>query len=535
MALFIAASLASVAFASAAPPKVILHITLDDLGWHNVDWHRNASDPERVTPNMAALAKNGVILDQLYGYRMCTPSRTSFLSGRFPVHVNEVLGNPEDSNTGVPYNMTCIGTQMKLGGYKTHAVGKWDAGMATPRHTPEGRGFDSSLIYFNHKNDYWVQTVDQGQCMNYDNDQIVDLWDSGAPARSLNGTAYEEFIFRDRMLDIIATHDPTTGPLFIYWAPHIVHCPLQVPRDWLDLHRLPDDEPLCQAQTPYIFPGSNTSDYACRSQHTAMLALWDTILGNVTAALEAKGWMPETLITLHSDNGGAIDLPENAANNYPLRGGKYSDFSGGVLVTGFVGGGYVPPSVRGTTTNASMHVADWLATYSGLAGITPTDPLAAAAGLPGYDSLDLWPFLSGSNSTPPRYEIPVSSFSLVQGHWKYIDHKIIDGGYQGPVFPNASSPNSQPANDGLNCAAGCLFNLADDPFETTDQSKANPAILKRMSARLAALSQGFYQNHDDFGNGSCNSSLPAGMPCACYLAMPGNTYNGFLGPWALLP
>jgi arylsulfatase A-like enzyme len=124
MALFIAASLASVAFASAAPPKVILHITLDDLGWHNVDWHRNASDPERVTPNMAALAKNGVILDQLYGYRMCTPSRTSFLSGRFPVHVNEVLGNPEDSNTGVPYNMTCIGTQMKLGGYKTHAVGK---------------------------------------------------------------------------------------------------------------------------------------------------------------------------------------------------------------------------------------------------------------------------------------------------------------------------------------------------------------------------------------------------------------------------
>jgi arylsulfatase A-like enzyme len=113
--------------AFAAPPKVILHITVDDLGWHNVDWHRNATDPERVTPNMLALAKGGVILDQLYGFRMCTPSRTSFLSGRFPVHVNQELGNPEDPNTGVPYNMTCIAALMKQGGYQTHAVGKASA------------------------------------------------------------------------------------------------------------------------------------------------------------------------------------------------------------------------------------------------------------------------------------------------------------------------------------------------------------------------------------------------------------------------
>ena len=35
--------------------------------------------------------------------------------------------------------------------YQTHVVGKWDTGMATYNHTPEGRGFDSSLIYFEHK------------------------------------------------------------------------------------------------------------------------------------------------------------------------------------------------------------------------------------------------------------------------------------------------------------------------------------------------------------------------------------------------
>ena len=33
--------------------------------------------------------------------------------------------------------------------------------MATPRHTPYGRGYDSSLHYFEHKNDYWTHQCAQ--------------------------------------------------------------------------------------------------------------------------------------------------------------------------------------------------------------------------------------------------------------------------------------------------------------------------------------------------------------------------------------
>ena len=35
-------------------------------------------------------------------------------------------------------------------GYRTVIAGKWDAGMATPTHTPFGRGYDSALCYFHH-------------------------------------------------------------------------------------------------------------------------------------------------------------------------------------------------------------------------------------------------------------------------------------------------------------------------------------------------------------------------------------------------
>jgi hypothetical protein len=44
--------------------------------------------------------------------------------------------------------MTGVAAQLKKGGYSTHHVGKWDAGMATPHHTPKGRGYDTSLNYF---------------------------------------------------------------------------------------------------------------------------------------------------------------------------------------------------------------------------------------------------------------------------------------------------------------------------------------------------------------------------------------------------
>ena len=45
---------------------------MDDLGWANVQWHREggADGPgnnEYLTPNLAALARNGTILDRMYG------------------------------------------------------------------------------------------------------------------------------------------------------------------------------------------------------------------------------------------------------------------------------------------------------------------------------------------------------------------------------------------------------------------------------------------------------------------------------------
>ena len=63
---------------------------------------------------------------------------------------------------------------------------QWDAGMATPMHTPHGRGYESSLIYFSHKNNYWTEKEMQSSCPDFAN--ITDYWRDTAPAYGENGT-----------------------------------------------------------------------------------------------------------------------------------------------------------------------------------------------------------------------------------------------------------------------------------------------------------------------------------------------------------
>lgn len=118
----------------------ILFVLVDDLGWANVGFNLEEKNPEVVTPTLDHLAASGIHLKRHYVHKMCTPSRTSVQSGRLPVHVNTGLGDVCDDNTGIPYNMTGLAEKMKMAGYKTHFAGKWDAGMATPAHTPHGRG-----------------------------------------------------------------------------------------------------------------------------------------------------------------------------------------------------------------------------------------------------------------------------------------------------------------------------------------------------------------------------------------------------------
>jgi hypothetical protein len=157
------------------------------------------------------------------------------------------------------------------------------AGMATPDHTPQGRGYQQALHYFHHDNvrtqlkrsrssharqltktdihsafgpqDYWSMAY-QLRC---NGSVATDLWrtplaSSGqqqGPARGYNSTCvghqpdgarqpgcdggpegdhwwggYEDSLFEQYVTAAIDAHDASKSSLFVFWAPHIVRCHL---------------------------------------------------------------------------------------------------------------------------------------------------------------------------------------------------------------------------------------------------------------------------------------------------------------------
>ena len=201
--------------------------------------------------------------------------------------------------------------------------------MATPDHTPRGRGYESALGYFSHKNDYWSDVSLQTECSDAHKLTPKDLWRDDGPAREeVAAGGYEEEVFLKEALRVLDAHSTRADeqPLLLFYSAHVAHCPLQVPepklREFAALTR-GTDEARCAAQTAHVFPGSTAADLACRAQYSAMANILDDTVGAIVDKLKAAGMWEDTLLVLSGDNGGPLILEESGATNWPLRGGKY--------------------------------------------------------------------------------------------------------------------------------------------------------------------------------------------------------------------
>ena len=76
--------------ARSALPRHIVLVLSDDLGWHAPSY----MNPELLTPTLASLAANGTVLSSFYTYMFCSPSRASFLTGRYPYKTEWVVVTP---------------------------------------------------------------------------------------------------------------------------------------------------------------------------------------------------------------------------------------------------------------------------------------------------------------------------------------------------------------------------------------------------------------------------------------------------------
>ena len=462
----------------------IVFVLVDDWGHADVSFR----NPNISTPNFQDLADNGLILNRHYVFKYCSPSRASFLTGRWPHHTHQYNIHP-DVQLGANINMTMIPAKLKTAGYKTHMVGKWHEGFYDPIYLPVNRGFDTSSGFLNGAESH----------MDQKRDCAVDYWkNKGVDDR--NGT-YDADTYKSDLTDIFDNHD-VSDPFFLYLPLHNVHGPFEAPEEWLN-----------------VYKKNSTCDK--RRTYQAMVSVADNVTGHVVELLKKKGMWDNTVMVVSADNGGAACM----GSNYPLKGSKGTFFEGGVRALAFASGGLIPGVMRGKSSDGFIHIADWYTTFCNLAGMDPTD---SGEGKFDVDGMDVWPIITGSNATTQHKEIVLGFNYSSKGAIISDKYKLIVGS-QGDTCDHLMwSPLDYPCSDGPkgeDCEPYCLYDIVGDPGEKENLVDKEPEILKDMLSKYNAYSkesrdmqdQGY---HDD-------GSLPVLKDACKYMAKQG----GYWRPW----
>ncbi|XP_077513068.1 arylsulfatase B-like [Amblyomma americanum] len=387
----------------------ILFMLADDMGWDDVSFHGSSQIP---TPNLDALAADGVILNAFYALPTCTPSRAAFMTGRYPIRMG-IQGYPINNGEprSLPLDMPILPQYLKELGYETNLVGKWHLGSYTKAATPTYRGFDTFYGYYYGEEDYYSHTY------THENHTGLDFWTGTEPNLADSGV-YSTNLYTRRAQELIRNRQKDK-PMFLLLSYQAAHGtggpdPLQAPKENIDkFSYIEEEERRCYA---------------------GMVDALDQSVGDVYQTLSEEGMLDNVVVIFVNDNGGTPFGDHSSRSfNWPLRGTKWSVWEGSTRVPAFVWSPLL--AKRRRVSHQLMHIADWFTTLYKLAG-------GDVANLGEVDGVDMWRHLSRGGHSPRTdmlYNIdPMEPDSLVAGirdsRYKLVMDKsgINNGRYRTP-------------------------------------------------------------------------------------------------------
>ncbi|MFT6643078.1 MAG: arylsulfatase A-like enzyme [Patiriisocius sp.] len=449
------------------PPNIVLILT-DDMGFNDVSlYNGGAGDGSLMTPNIDAIAKNGVQFNNGYAANaVCAPSRASIMTGRYSTRFGfeftpvfaiaaTLFGWMDEQNPsfeptyidfdaadslapmaelGMPSEEITIAEVLKDAGYYTAHIGKWHLG-ATNGMRPEDQGFDDSL--------YMAGTFylpeDHPDVVNSKLDGSIEkmVWATASYAAQWNGgelfqpAGYLTDYFSNEAVKVIEANK--NQPFFLYLAHWGIHNPIQALKS--------DYEAL-----------SHIKDHNLRT-YSAMIRALDRGIGQVIEALKVNGIEDNTIIVLTSDNGGAAYIQLDDVN-HPYRGWKLNHFEGGIHVPFMASWPQEIPS--GTVTDTPVHHIDLFHTLAAAAGANiPTDRK--------LDGVNFLPEVTGEVDT-----MPARTLFWREGHHQSVLH-------DGWKLIRTNRPTEP-----------WLFHLTEDPTEQKNVAATHPEKVTELQALLAA-------------------------------------------------
>ncbi|MBT3381645.1 MAG: sulfatase [Lentisphaerae bacterium] len=454
----------------------IVFILIDDMGWVDLSCMGSTF---YATPNIDRLAAEGIAFSDAYAScPVCSPTRASILSGKYPARVgvtNFIGGSPAHSQRGgdrgrllaAPYTPylapeeKSIARALKEHGYQTWHVGKWHLSGYMNRNEkgpnpywPENHGFDVNI----------------GGCswgMPFGRGGYFLPWDHPT-LEPREGDDYLTDRLGDEAAQLIRESDDR--PFFLNMCFHSVHIPIQAKEETIQKYRekatamgLDEIEPFAIGD---FFPSEHKKKERIKRRlvqsnpvYAAMIEHLDENVGKILDALEAKGVAENTIVVFTSDNGGTSTSEGSPTCNAPLSEGKGWMYDGGLREPLLVRWpGRIAP---GTTTDALVTSPDFYPTLLEAAGLPP-EPQQHV------DGMSFLPVLNGASTHDrggifwhfPHYgnQGGLPGCAIRKGDWKLIE-----------FFEDDSIE---------------LYNLADDISETHNVASGHPEIVEELLVEL---------------------------------------------------
>jgi arylsulfatase A-like enzyme len=463
--------LASTKANTGAPHPNVVVLLADDLGEFDISLY---GGKDVRTPHIDSLARSGVTFTDGYCTSpICSPSRAGLLTGRYQQRFGHEL-QPGDAYPGSRFeillgnrlvftkewklnaprrypsraSMNAQGLRQseitfaemaKTQGYATGAIGKWHLGHAQGL-TPRERGFDYYYGFLAAASLYSPLEAPDIICHRHSN--VVDLAlrfmrRRGNHAIQRNGQIIQEMDYLTEKIaqEAVGFIERNKNKPFLLYVPfNAPHEPFQVP-------------------TRYYERFKEVQDTNKRTYY-AMISALDDAVGAIVKKVRDAGLEEKTLFVFASDNGGATYTL--ATTNGPLKGGKLSQFEGGINVPFLMSWkGTIPPNTVCREPVSTLDVFTTIA--ANIHAPLPQDRV--------YDGVDLISkVLKHERAHEALFWRSGTSKAVRKGDWKLVISE--------------------------RSARIWLYDLATDKSETTDLSQRKPEVVAELQAALKEWEKG---------------------------------------------
>jgi arylsulfatase A-like enzyme len=445
----------------------IIFIMADDMGYGDPGCYNPQS--KIPTPNIDRLAAEGLRFTNAHAPgSWCTPTRYGLLTGTYPIRTD--LAKHRIGSQIEPDQIT-IASLLQKNGYHTACIGKWHLGFDNIDKIdysqpitggPLDRGFNeffgmhASLDippYYYIENNGVVAAPTKDIDASF-TDGVTPIqgafWRAGKIAP---GFVHEEVqsVFTNKALEFIENHQ-NGQPFFLYLPLAAPHTP------WLPLEKFKNSS-----------LAGMYGDFVNQVDHS---------IGLIMQKLQKLDLDKSTLVIFTSDNGPVwypVDEERYGHESVGILRGMKGDALDGAHRMPFIA--HWPGKIKsGTTTDLAICFTDMLATFAAIVGDSLSHKNSG-------DSHNILPLMLGqTDSFLTRPEMIIMNRIVIDEDWKFI----VGSGYGGLSvrYSEELKKVKEEGDKGVE-----LYNIKNDPGETTNLATQHPEIVKGLSGLLEKYKQ----------------------------------------------